>query len=269
MASMSFPSNPSHGDKANGYTYDSATQTWEKPVVQKLSDIADIDISNLQDGSKLFYSQTSQKWVAQKPVIPSGKVFSFAGSSAPQGYLFCDGSVVSQSTYPALYSVVGTSFNTGSEGSGNFRLPSLSGRVPVGHDSSNAAFTPVGKTGGEKTVTLITNQLPSHTHTQKSHNHIQDSHNHSQDAHSHGYTIPFYPSGWEAGGYGTGYYGSFRGRAMVTNSYSGLGTDGRTPYIQNTTATNQNATAINQNTGGGGAHANLQPYIVLNYIIKT
>ncbi|MDD3084233.1 MAG: hypothetical protein PHP82_04380 [Candidatus ainarchaeum sp.] len=38
---------------------------------------------------------------------------------------------------------------------------------------------------------------------------------------------------------------------------------------QNTTATNQNTTATNQNTGGGGSHNNLQPYIVLNYIIKT
>lgn len=269
MVSMNFPSNPSNGDTFNGYVYDSTLDTWEKPALKKLAYVGDVDTSNLEDGSKLHYDPVTDKWVARKLSIPSGKMFSFAGSSAPSGYLTCDGSVVSQATYPSLYAVIGSTFNTGSEGSGNFRLPNMSGRVPVGHDTSNSAFDVLGEYGGEKSVTLTTNQLPSHTHTQKPHNHIQDSHNHSQDAHSHGYTIPFYPSGWEAGGYGTGYYGSFRGRAMITTSYTGLGTDGRTPYIQNNTATNQNTTAINQNTGGGLAHSNLQHYIVLNYIIKT
>jgi microcystin-dependent protein len=54
--------------------------------------------------------------------------------------------------------------------------------------------------------------------------------------------------------------------AQSTATYT---TSSATPAIQNTTATNQAATATNQNTGGGLAHNNLQPYIVLNYIIKT
>jgi microcystin-dependent protein len=47
------------------------------------------------------------------------------------------------------------------------------------------------------------------------------------------------------------------------------GAHGHTLTVDGNTATNNAATATNQNTGGGGAHNNLQPYIVLNYIIKV
>lgn len=269
MASISFPASPSDGDRVNGYIYDAVTQTWSRPPLNSLSLVADVDTSQgLAEGANLFFDSTSEKWIAEKQAVPTGTVFAFAGSTEPDGYLLCDGRLLLISEYQDLYDTIGTAYN-GEEPPTSFRLPNLSGRVPVKHLSTDADFTPVGKRSGQKSVTLTSSQMPSHTHTQKSHNHIQDSHNHGQDAHSHGYTIPFYPSGWEAGGYGTGYYGSFRGRAMVTNSYTGLGTDGRTPYIQNTTATNQNTTATNQYTGGGQAHSNLQPYIVVNYIIKS
>jgi microcystin-dependent protein len=57
--------------------------------------------------------------------------------------------------------------------------------------------------------------------------------------------------------------------ATATNIATTATNQATTATNQNATATNQNATATNQNTGGGGAHNNLQPYLVLNYIIKT
>lgn len=269
MASISFPANPSDGDRLNGYVYDAQLGVWNKEPLKSLNLILDINLSaEPVDGAVLAYDRTSQKWKPQTSFVETGQMFAFAGQSVPAGYLECNGQDVSRTTYSALFSVIGTTYGAG-EGNQTFNLPNLSGRVPIHPNSSDSDFNPIGKKAGEKTVTLVTSQLPVHTHTQLPHTHIQNAHNHSQDAHNHGFTIPFYPSGWEAGGYGTGYYGSFRSRPMTTNAYSGLGTDGRQPAIQGKVAVNQSTQAVNNNEGGGQAHNNLQPYIVVKYIIKT
>ena len=63
--------------------------------------------------------------------IPPGSIWSFAGSSAPSGWFFCDGSAVSRSSYASLFSVIGTEYGSG-DGSTTFNLPDMQGRVPVG-----------------------------------------------------------------------------------------------------------------------------------------
>lgn len=269
MASISFPANPVDGTRLNGYVYDDTLGVWNREPLISTSRI--LNFSSLvepADGSILVYDYSTKKWKPELSFVEVGQMFAFAGNNVPDGYLLCDGQNVSRTLYSALFSTIGTTYGSG-DGSQTFSLPNLSGRVPIQHNSADSDFNPLGKTAGAKTVTLVTAELPSHTHTQLPHNHIQNQHNHTQDAHNHSFNIQFYPTGWEAGGYGTGYYGSFRGRAMTTNSYSGLGTDARQPAIQNKTATNQNTTATNNNEGGGQGHNNLQPYIVLKYIIKT
>lgn len=87
----------------------------------------------------------------------------FAGTVAPAKYLMCDGSVVSQGTYPDLFSVCGYIY--GSAPSGFFRLPDLRGRAPMGVDPGQSEFSAAGATGGSKTVTLTEAQMPSHKHT--------------------------------------------------------------------------------------------------------
>ena len=57
-------------------------------------------------------------------VVPSGAVIPFAGSTAPQGYLLCDGREVSRTDYPFLFSVIGTTFGEG-DGNTTFNLPNL------------------------------------------------------------------------------------------------------------------------------------------------
>lgn len=59
------------------------------------------------------------------------------------------------------------------------------GRVLVGIDAGQTEFDTVEETGGAKTHTLTTAEMPSHTHTQDAHNHTQDAHNHTQDSHNH------------------------------------------------------------------------------------
>ena len=95
---------------------------------------------------------------------PSGVVSAFAGSSAPSGWLLCDGSTVSRTTYSDLFAVIGTTYGSG-DGSTTFTLPSLKGRMPVGLDSGQTEFDALAETGGAKTVTLATTEIPSHSPT--------------------------------------------------------------------------------------------------------
>jgi microcystin-dependent protein len=182
-------------------------------------------------------------------VLPAGSIIQWVSNTLPANWLLCDGSAVSRSTYSSLFAAIGTQYGVG-DGTATFNLPNLKGRVAVGRDSAQTEFDVLGETGGAKTHTLTTAQMPSHTHT-------QDSHNHTQNAHSH-----------PVGGSGSLFLvngGGTNGGANVTvggGSYA-------VSVSQSTTATNNPATATNQNTGGGGAHNNLQPYQVFNYIIKA
>lgn len=62
---------------------------------------------------------------------PPGLVESYAGTTAPTGYLLCDGSAVSRTTYATLFNVIGTTFGIG-DGSTTFNVPDMRGRYPFG-----------------------------------------------------------------------------------------------------------------------------------------
>jgi microcystin-dependent protein len=151
---------------------------------------------------------------------PTGSVTAFAGSTVPTNWLLCDGTAVSRDTYEELFTLIGTTYGVG-DGSTTFNLPNLKGRVPVGFDSTQTEFDALGETGGAKTHTLTSAEMPAHRHDIQRNN----------------------------------------------VAASSTGADASTVYrsVADTGATYSST----QNTGGGGAHNNLQPYIVLNYIIKT
>jgi microcystin-dependent protein len=100
-----------------------------------------------------------------------GVIKLFAGNFAPQGWLFCDGSLLPINQYQALYSLIGTQF--GGNGTVNFALPDLRGRVAVGA-GAGPGLTPrvQGTKAGVETATatgtaqvaLTTANLPTHTH---------------------------------------------------------------------------------------------------------
>jgi microcystin-dependent protein len=77
---------------------------------------------------------------------PVGTISLYGGSSAPAGWLLCDGSAVSRSTYAELFSVILTTFGAGN-GSTTFNLPDLRQRFPMGKAASGTGST-LGGTGG-------------------------------------------------------------------------------------------------------------------------
>lgn len=108
-----------------------------------------------------------------------GQVTAFAGSTAPEGWLMCNGNAVSRTTYAKLFAVIGTTYGTG-DGSTTFNLPNLKGRFPLGvgsidpGDSSAESYwggatsasvnCPLGQRAGEPKHTLTINELPSNAY---------------------------------------------------------------------------------------------------------
>lgn len=155
---------------------------------------------------------------------PVGTIMPYVGGTAPTGWLLCDGASYSTTSYPKLSALCGTKFGTAS--AGLFKVPDLRGRVIAGLDSSQTEFDTIGKTGGAKTVTLTTSNMPAHNHT----------------ATLSGLTV----SGLSASTAGD------HGHTFSGTTPTGQGTHGHTggsltPFVTNVTAT------TNSNTSGGGS----------------
>jgi len=173
--------------------------------------------------------------------VPVGAVFQWFTNTVPTGYLLLDGSNVSRTTYADLFAVWGTTFGAG-DGSTTFGLPNCKGRVMVGRDPAQTEFDTIGEVGGAKTHTLTVAEMPTHNHGGTTGNDSPD--------HTHGYN--------QEGG--------------LPSTTSVGGTPG---FLISGTSQNQSTGASTRHThsissqGGGGAHNNLQPYIVSNYIVKV
>jgi microcystin-dependent protein len=96
--------------------------------------------------------------------IPAGTVTQYAGSAAPTGWLLCNGSAISRSTYATLFSAVGTTYGAG-DGSTTFNLPDLRGRTAVGYFSGGK--TEVATLGNNEGLTgaNATKRNVKHSHS--------------------------------------------------------------------------------------------------------
>jgi microcystin-dependent protein len=93
-----------------------------------------------------------------------GEIRMFAGTFAPRNWAFCAGQLMSISQNTALFSILGTTY--GGNGQTTFALPDLRSRVPVGTGQGPGLTNiTLGEVSGTETVTLLTTQMPAHTHT--------------------------------------------------------------------------------------------------------
>jgi len=93
-----------------------------------------------------------------------GEIRIFAGTYAPDGWHFCDGSYLQISEYNALFSLLGTTF--GGNGVNNFQLPNMQARVGIGSgkiSGGNNTYV-LGQTGGLEEVVLTSETIPAHSH---------------------------------------------------------------------------------------------------------
>lgn len=107
--------------------------------------------------------------------IPAGVMFPYGGATAPTGYLLCDGTAYSRTTYAALFAAIGTAYGTG-DGTTTFNVPDCRGRVPAGKDNmggtaanrlttggSGVDGATLGASGGVQSNTIGTTNLPPYT----------------------------------------------------------------------------------------------------------
>lgn len=97
---------------------------------------------------------------------PVGTTIAYIATSAPTGWVMCDGQELSRTTYSALFALIGTSYGAG-DGSSTFNVPHMMGRIPMGVDPSGTGEVPtaLGARKGEATHTLTEAEMPAHTHS--------------------------------------------------------------------------------------------------------
>jgi microcystin-dependent protein len=157
-----------------------------------------------------------------------GEIRLFAGNYEPNGWKFCDGQVLPILGNETLFQLIGTTY--GGDGTSDFALPDLRGRLPVhqGNGPGGTTFQ-IGQAAGTEEVTLTVQQIPAHTHQ-------------------------FLGAG--VSGNQTPAQG-----ALPANSLNA------TPYINFSPDTNMKADSVTP-VGGSQPHTNMQPFTGINFIIS-
>lgn len=186
----------------------------------------------------------------------TGEIRLFAANFAPRNWAFCQGQLLPLQRYTALYALLGSIY--GGNGTSTFALPNLCGRTAVGAGQSpgTSLYDP-GQQSGSSSVTLSSGNMPAHTHI----------------------SVP----GTSTPGSGTATLNAVNSADSTTPAGHYLGTDTvanfyapassatvpmATGSLSIATATGPQVTSVVlANNGGSVPHNNMQPYLVLNYII--
>ena len=169
------------------------------------------------------------------PFMGQIEIFSF--NFAPKGWALCNGQLLPINQNQALFSLLGTTY--GGDGRVNFGLPDLRSRIPVSFGSLHT----LGQKTGTESVTLTTGTMAAHTHQM-----MGD----GTTAAASNFSTP--------GTSGTSVMGNSGGVIVPPGSFT----------VSIYSSANPNGTlapGVISNTGGGQAHANIQPFLTLNFCI--
>jgi microcystin-dependent protein len=188
-------------------------------------------------------------------LVPAGALMPYAGSAAPDGWLLCYGQSLSRATYADLFTAISTTYGAGDDPGNTFAAPDLRGYVVAGKDDMGGSSAnrltdqsgglngdTLGDTGGAETHALTTAQLATHSHGGTTGNPNVD----------HTHTLSNMVETAINQGAGAG--------IVVWEAATGL---------KVSTGASVNHTHTISAEGSGTAHNNVQPTIILNYIIKT
>ena len=180
-------------------------------------------------------------------LIPAGTMVLFGGTSAPSGWLLCDGAAYSRTTYAALFAAINTRWGVG-DGSTTFNIPDLRGRAPIGEgQGSGLTNRTLGSKLGEESHALTLAENGSHAHTGGLHQHVGGEHTH----------------GLRGNRYDTGP----AWKITFCSSGSNVSSDGPTES-GGAVATSSDGAVATTSSGSGTAHNTMQPSLVVNYLIK-
>jgi microcystin-dependent protein len=199
---------------------------------------------------------------------PIGLVSQYIGATAPAGYLICDGSSISRTTYSALWDVLrnGTSSSPYGNGDGTstFNLPNLKGKVPVGVDTTQTEFDARGETGGSKISTAPHNHSVTHNHA------AFDATSGGQNAdHSHPFDLNIVHSDGTPVTAEILNVGIYYGGGVSRYQDGTAGQYGGQVHGHTTSIDVPSNTVTSDESSASATSGNLQPYITVNYIIKA
>jgi microcystin-dependent protein len=161
------------------------------------------------------------------PFVAEIRIFPF--NFAPVGWALCNGQILPISQNTALFSLLGTTY--GGNGTSNFALPNLQGSAPLGMGQGpGLSLRDLGDTGGSQTVTVLTTEIPAHSHAANCNAGMGDQ------------------------------YGP-------VNYYWATDAGGNDEYASTSTSNSSMAAEAVGPAGGNQPHNNLQPYLVLNFCI--
>jgi microcystin-dependent protein len=157
-----------------------------------------------------------------------GEIRMFGGNFPPNGWAFCNGALMPISENDALFMLLGTTY--GGDGQETFALPNLSGRLPIHMGTGPSGVTyQIGEAAGVESVTLTTQQIPTHNHS------VLASTNLATQANP--------------------------GNALLAQSTAAK------MYYEDATNASLSASTL-QPVGGSQPHENMQPYLAVSFIIS-
>lgn len=223
------------GDPTSGVRGTVLTAKWLNDLQRNLFEvIKQGDTGSSESDPRDLYRaiEALSKREALAQAVPVGTIAMFGGEAAPAGWLICDGSAESRTTYAALFAAIDTKYGLGN-GTTTFNLPDLRSRMPLGVGAvPQLSPRSLGEKGGAETHTLTIAEMPLHGH-------------------------PVLRSNFSQTGAETKTIGGImthNGAMIVDPAFTG------TP-----------ASPGGQQVGGEGgntAHNNMPPFLVVNFIIK-
>ena len=238
----------------NGYAADANEVNANFAALKAFVDASLVQIDGSAVNAATSITKAMLVAAVQESIAPAGSILLYGGSSAPTGWLICNGATLSTTTYGTLFAVVGYTY--GGSG-GNFLLPSMTNKFAFGG-------TP-GVGGGS--ATILEANLPVHYHSitgptggmsansTLSHSITDPNHHHTETSSVTGSVTTAYASGANA----------FLNTGSVTVDTTSAATG--ISIASHTVSHDHTLPSFTGNTGSGTAY--YQPHVVFNYIIKS